>query len=117
MRSELCKTCIHTKICCHDKNLVGDVYVAPHPLLGSDYADKAWKRYQEWKAAGFPCEDYIDKCVLEKRKGKWIIHFDDIWPEETTQECSLCHAEQRVEGLNDDEFCPNCGADMRSQDA
>ena len=71
MSSELCKTCIHTKVCRHDKNLVGDVYVAPHPLLGHEYAEEAWKWYQEWAAAGFPCEDYLSADLQE------VIHCRD----------------------------------------
>ena len=45
-------------------------------------------------------------------QGEWIIHFDDIWPEESTQECSVCHEHQLING-NDDYFCPNCGARMK----
>ena len=48
-----------------------------------------------------------------RQVGKWIIHCNDIYPEDATQECSLCHAEQRLRWGDDDNFCPNCGADMR----
>lgn len=61
----------------------------------------------------FPVE--IAKCsdFEEKRQhGEWIRHVDDLFPEESTEECSVCHEEQRITG-NDDNFCPNCGADMR----
>lgn len=44
-------------------------------------------------------------------RGRWIVHYDDIWPTESTQECSECHEE--VPLLIDCKFCPNCGADMR----
>jgi len=49
--------------------------------------------------------------VSDRPQGKWIIHFDDIWPEESTIECSVCHEEQPLE--IDDNFCPNCGARMK----
>ena len=48
-------------------------------------------------------------------KGEWIMHIDDLFPCESTQECSICHAEQLING-NDDNFCPNCGADMRERE-
>ena len=49
--------------------------------------------------------------AADRPEGKWIIHFDDIWPEESTIECSVCHEEQPLE--IDDNFCPNCGAKMK----
>ena len=45
------------------------------------------------------------------RHGHWINHFDDLFPAESTQECSVCHAEQMATML-DDNYCPNCGAKM-----
>ena len=53
-----------------------------------------------------------ESSFIEPKHGEWIIHFDDLFPVESTQECSICHAEQIING-NDDNFCPNCGADMR----
>lgn len=47
----------------------------------------------------------------EPKSGEWIMHIDDLFPCESTQECSVCHAEQLING-NDDNFCPNCGAKM-----
>lgn len=65
-----------------------------------------------------------DECMVKKAykrgfyekrpHGKWIRHVDDLFPEESTEECSVCHEEQRITG-NDDNFCPNCGADMRKE--
>ena len=49
------------------------------------------------------------------RHGHWISHFDDLFPEESTQECSVCHAEQMGTMLNDN-YCPNCGAKMGEVD-
>lgn len=47
----------------------------------------------------------------DRPQGKWINHFDDLFPEESTIECSICNEHQPM-GI-DDNFCPNCGADMR----
>lgn len=44
-------------------------------------------------------------------RGRWIVHYDDIWPTESTQECPECHEE--VSLLIDCKFCPMCGADMK----
>ena len=69
--------------------------------------------------------DYLDSEDVEAIKflanderphGEWIRHIDDLFPEESTEECSVCHEEQRITG-NDDNFCPNCGADMREGDS
>ena len=55
-RSEMCKTCIHTKVCAKDKNVIGDVFMPPNPLLGQ--TEQAWEKFKEWKEKGFPCDDY-----------------------------------------------------------
>lgn len=43
--------------------------------------------------------------------GYWIYHVDGLFPEESTQECSVCHEHESVTICND-RFCPNCGAKM-----
>ena len=55
------------------------------------------------------------EALKERPHGEWIRHIDDLYPEESTEECSICHEEQRITG-NDDNFCPNCGADMRKKE-
>ena len=45
------------------------------------------------------------------KHGRWIYHIDDLFPAESTQECDQCHEEQPL--TCGDNFCPNCGADMR----
>ena len=49
--------------------------------------------------------------TIEVSEGEWIIHFDDLFPEESTIECPICHEEQPL-GI-DDNYCPNCGAKMK----
>lgn len=44
-------------------------------------------------------------------QGEWIMHIDDLFPEESTQECSNCHEHETIKICNDN-FCPNCGAKM-----
>ena len=33
MRSDLCKTCIHTKVCFKDKNIIDDRFMMGYPVL------------------------------------------------------------------------------------
>ena len=66
MRSDLCKKCIHTKVCMKDKNLCGDGFVPGNPMIFDN--DKLWKKYEERKAKGFPCVDFVDANIVPK----WI---------------------------------------------
>lgn len=70
--------------------------VCRYPLECRAFPETCWK-YEE-----------------ERPHGEWIRHIDDLYPEESTEECSVCHEEQRITG-NDDDFCPKCGADMRKE--
>ena len=45
-------------------------------------------------------------------RGHWIRHLSDLFPFESTIECDQCHEEQPI--ATDENFCPNCGADMRT---
>lgn len=58
MRSELCKTCIHTEVCSHDKNLIGDVFLGGGNPVYTDN-QKLFEEFLKWKAKGFPCDDYM----------------------------------------------------------
>jgi hypothetical protein len=58
--------------------------------------------------------EYLIALHDKRPHGKWIKHIDNLYPEDSTEECSFCHEEQRLVG-NDDNFCPNCGADMRKE--
>ena len=63
LRSEMCKTCIHTKVCNRDKNLIGDRFFAGNPLIFDN--EEKWKQYKEWEKAGFPCDEYIQSAQPE----------------------------------------------------
>lgn len=45
------------------------------------------------------------------RHGHWIIHVDELFPADSTQECSVCHGEEWL-GIKHENYCPNCGAKM-----
>ena len=70
-----------------------------------------WIRYKMFENA----IDDAPTIDADRPKGEWIMHIDDLFPCESTQECSVCHAEQLING-NDDNFCPNCGARMKGAD-
>lgn len=57
-----------------------------------------------------PTADYA-----EVKHGYWIYHFDDLFPSESTQECSVCHEEEGMTICNEN-YCPNCGAKMDGSD-
>ena len=72
MKSELCKTCIHTKVCMKDKNVLGDIFVTGNPYL-FDNAD-LYAKFKEREKAGFPCKDYLKADVVEVVRCKDCIH-------------------------------------------
>lgn len=57
-RSELCKSCIHSKVCMKTKNILGNVFVPGNPILFDN--EKLWAEYKKWEEAGFPCGDYME---------------------------------------------------------
>lgn len=57
MSSELCKSCIHHKVCMKDKNVVGDMFVLGNPMLFDNH--KLYEEFKERERQGFPCDDYI----------------------------------------------------------
>lgn len=62
---------------------------------------------------GVPCDHLIE--VAPVRHGRWIYHPDDLFPSESTQECSCCHDEEYLTLCNEN-YCPNCGANMDLHD-
>lgn len=45
------------------------------------------------------------------RHGYWIDHTSELFPADSTVECSVCHEHESVL-LAHDNYCPNCGAKM-----
>ena len=78
-----------------------------------------WKETQCDQDSGFWCESGAlirrDIPSADRPQGAWILNIDDLFPCESTQECSICHAEQFING-SDDNYCPNGGARMEGAD-
>ena len=49
--------------------------------------------------------------VAPVRHGHWIYHMDNLFPNDSTQECSYCHEEESLT-LHNENYCPNCGTKM-----
>ena len=68
----------------------------------------------EWsglaKTIGKRFDDLPHADVQPVRHGHWINHPDDLFPEDSMIECSVCH-EYEYATVNDN-FCGNCGAKM-----
>ena len=63
LKSKMCKSCIHTKVCMKDKNLCGDTFVMGNPCFFDN--EELYQNYKEWDAAGFPCDDYISENAIQ----------------------------------------------------
>ena len=46
------------------------------------------------------------------RHGHWITQFDDLFPMESTIECSACGEKEWMMTIINHNYCPNCGAKM-----
>lgn len=51
--------------------------------------------------------------VSRETTGHWITTFYEMFPAESTVECSICHEEQPFD--IDRNYCPNCGAKMTDE--
>ena len=53
--------------------------------------------------------------VVEVKHGYWIRHYDNLFPAESTQECSVCHEHEDMLLCNEN-YCPNCGSKMDQEE-
>lgn len=49
--------------------------------------------------------------VKKIEHGYWIYHTSELFPADSTMECSVCHEHESVLLMHDN-YCPNCGAKM-----
>ncbi len=91
------------------KALIEDINVTLLPsgelLVDTEYANEA-------KSVRLMDREGFTRIFEERKTGHWIMHIDDLFPADSTQECSECHEWQFIYLGNDDNYCPNCGAKM-----
>lgn len=75
-----------------------------------------------------PLEDYksmeqtvnkLTKAIVDAepvRHGHWITQYDDLFPMESTIECSICGEKEWMMTIINQNYCPNCGARMDEED-
>ena len=109
MPSKLCESCVHTKVCMLDKNLVGDVFVMGNP----DFFDneKLYEEYKKREQAGFPCTEYLTADVKPVVRGSWVGIDDEPCEDFECDKCGYIYYTNGYE-LYFPRFCPNCGASM-----
>ena len=113
MANKKCESCMDHKLCMHDENLFGDVFVPGNPLFFDN--KELYKKYKEWEAKGFPCEDYISiSDVVHMKHGHWINEIEgNGWNEWDNLICSECGTKfEKVSWPRKYNYCPNCGAKM-----
>ncbi len=70
----------------------------------------------EFEYKGLTIRQWADKITSGEyqpvKHGHWIEHPDDIFPLESTIECSVCGEQENV-NIHNDNFCPNCGSKNR----
>lgn len=78
-------------------------------------ADKLKQHYAWWDNEDKKIFDtIIDLQPDAVRHGHWINHFDDLFPEDSSVECSVCHEYEGI--MANDNYCPNCGAKMDEEE-
>ena len=83
-----CKDCLHMELCARDERL-------------TDFTP-------EQEAL---CQFFVDRHrYVVREKGEWVY---DHWCE---FKCSKCGALSKTEPRGEENFCPNCGADMRRRE-
>lgn len=83
-----------------------DEYISREAVINITAETGAWETQN--RVRELPAAD-----VQPVKHGRWIEHPDDIFPLDSTIECSVCGEQENV-NIHNDNFCPNCGARMRS---
>lgn len=97
MKSEMCKKCIHTNVCFKDKNVCGDVFVPGNPMIFDN--NELYRKYEERKKQGFPCNDYFPVVVRCKDCKHYIFDGDRFLCK------ALSNNYEPVVCLDDEGFC------------
>lgn len=71
----------------------------------------------------YPSACFTDLCeavdmaieALERKRGEWIVLYDEDSPQDGIWKCSVCGYTRPVDDITPINYCPNCGADMWAQ--
>ena len=94
-----------------DADALIEVYKQYLALLkeeGTTYVDISWEEEIMSDIETISKAPTVD--AESVRHGHWINHFDDLYPEDSSVECSVCHEYEGI--MANDNYCPNCGAKM-----
>lgn len=80
----------------------------PMTRTDSDYVLGSVGQYDHDRLA---IERVPSENVKKNEHGYWIYHTSELFPADSTMECSVCHEHESVL-LAHDNYCPNCGAKM-----
>lgn len=80
-----------------------DDYISREAVINITAETGAWKTQN--RVRELPAAD-----VQPVKHGHWIEHPDDIFPLESTIECSVCGKQENV-NIHNDNYCPNCGGE------
>ena len=94
----------------NDQKEKTEEYISREEILKRNWCGNTksivWRSYASELIKSIPAAD-----VAAVKHGYWIYHSDNLFPAESTQECSVCH-EKEYATLRNENFCPNCGAIM-----
>ena len=84
----------------------------PHIFVSVDQFEKVLQSQPGTNAVILEAVGYSPIRIRSTEKhGQWIKHFDDLFPDDSTQECSVCHESEYMTLCNEN-YCPHCGAKM-----
>ena len=100
-KSKMCESCVHTKVCLKDKNLIGDVFFPASPWFFDNKSH--YERFKEWEKEGFPCDDYMGVVKCECEFGKNHEQGDSLF------ESSDWDGGIGFDYIRGIKYCPICG--------
>lgn len=88
-------------------HVLNDIKSMPRVNIDSLIAEHEDIGYEKGRRDG-----YAEAVTDIERHGHWINHFDDLFPMESTIECSACGEKEWMMTIINHNYCPHCGAKM-----
>lgn len=74
---------------------------------------KVWRETMKGSYAEEAYDMAIKALEEQPKTGEWDMCYDDDAPQDGVWFCSVCGYARLVDDISPQNFCPNCGADMR----